>query len=104
MPDQRFRLANKAVIATSAAVAPASLAAGEDARYTISMINNGPSVTSDARLSIDVPTGLAVSAVVAPFEPESGAYGSHGGHAHPQGHSSDGEGRGPRIHDHFASR
>lgn len=48
--------------------------------------------------------GLAVSAVVAPFEPESGAYGSHGGHAHPQGHSSDGEGRGPRIHDHFASR
>ena len=50
-------------LATSAAVAPASLAAGEDARYTISMINNGPSVTSDARLSIDVPTGLAVSAV-----------------------------------------
>ena len=45
--------------------------------------------------------GLEVSAVDAAFEPESGAYGSHGGHAHPHGHSSDGEGRGPRIHDHF---
>jgi urease accessory protein len=48
--------------------------------------------------------GLKVSEVEAPFEPESGAYGSHGGHAHPHGHSSDGEGRGPRIHDHFQSR
>jgi urease accessory protein len=45
--------------------------------------------------------GLKVNEVEAPFEPESGAYGSHGGHAHPHGHSSDGEGRGPRIHDHF---
>lgn len=45
--------------------------------------------------------GLKVSEVEASFEPESGAYGSHGGHAHPHGHSSDGEGRGPRIHDHF---
>ena len=43
--------------------------------------------------------GLEVSEVEAPFEPESGAYGSHGGHAHPHGHSADGEGRGPRIHD-----
>lgn len=43
--------------------------------------------------------GLAVSDCVAPFEPESGAYGGHGGHAHPHGHSADGEGRGPRIHD-----
>ena len=43
--------------------------------------------------------GLAVSETEAPFEPESGAYGGHGGHAHPHGHSSDGEGRGPRIHD-----
>ena len=33
----------------------------------------------------------------AAFEPESGAYGGHGGHAH--GHSADGEGRGARIHD-----
>jgi urease accessory protein len=41
--------------------------------------------------------GLKVSEVEAPFEPESGAYGAHGGH----GHSADGEGRGPRIHDHF---
>ena len=48
--------------------------------------------------------GLAVDAVNAPFEPESGAYGSHGSHAHPHGHSSDGEGRGPRIHDHFQYR
>jgi urease accessory protein len=45
--------------------------------------------------------GLAVTEIDAPFEPESGAYGSH---PHPHGHSSDGEGRGPRIHDHFATR
>ena len=42
--------------------------------------------------------GLPVKDVEAPFEPESGAYA---GHAHPQGHSADGEERGPRIHDHF---
>lgn len=41
--------------------------------------------------------GLPVAAIEAPFEPESGAYGAHGGH----GHSADGEGRGARIHDHF---
>jgi urease accessory protein len=40
--------------------------------------------------------GLPVAEIEAPFEPESGAYG-----AHPHGHSSEGEGRGPRIHDHF---
>ncbi len=44
--------------------------------------------------------GLPVSAVEAAFEPEGGAYGAHGGH----GHSADGEGRGPRIHDHFQPR
>lgn len=43
--------------------------------------------------------GLEVREIEAPFEPESGAYGGHGGHAHPHGHSADGEGRGPRIHD-----
>ncbi len=43
--------------------------------------------------------GLPVTEIEAPFEPESGAYG-----AHPHGHSSDGEGRGPRIHDHFNQR
>ncbi len=43
--------------------------------------------------------GLVVTDIEAPFEPESGAYGGHGGHAHPHGHSADGEGRGPRIHD-----
>lgn len=43
--------------------------------------------------------GLAVSEIEVPFEPESGAYGGHAGHAHPHGHSADGEGRGPRIHD-----
>ena len=44
--------------------------------------------------------GLAVADVLSPFEPESGAYGAHGGHSHaPQGHSADGEGRGPRIHE-----
>lgn len=43
--------------------------------------------------------GLAVTETEAPFEPESGAYGGHGGHAHPHGHSADGEGRGARIHD-----
>ena len=41
--------------------------------------------------------GLPVVEMEAPFEPEAGAYGAHGGH----GHSADGEGRGPRIHDHF---
>ncbi|WP_310452436.1 urease accessory protein UreE [Sulfuritalea sp.] len=45
--------------------------------------------------------GLPVSEVEAPFEPESGAYGAHGGHSH----SADGEGESaktrPRIHDHF---
>jgi len=45
--------------------------------------------------------GLKVNEVEAPFEPESGAYGSFGSHPHPHGHSTDGEGRGPRIHDHF---
>ncbi|MDA8260033.1 MAG: urease accessory protein UreE [Betaproteobacteria bacterium] len=43
--------------------------------------------------------GLTVIESEAPFDPESGAYGGHGGHAHPHGHSADGEGRGPRIHD-----
>ena len=43
--------------------------------------------------------GLPVVETVAPFEPESGAYGS-GSHSHaPHGHSADGEGRGPRIHE-----
>jgi urease accessory protein len=41
--------------------------------------------------------GLKLAEIEAPFEPESGAYGSHGGH----GHSADGEGRGAKIHDHF---
>lgn len=48
--------------------------------------------------------GLKVTEIEAPFEPESGAYGS-GGHVHPHGHSADGEGsvanNRPRIHDHF---
>lgn len=42
---------------------------------------------------------LNVIETVAPFEPESGAYGGNGGHAHAHGHSADGEGRGARIHD-----
>lgn len=45
--------------------------------------------------------GLRIAAVEAPFEPESGAYGAHGGH----GHGGDGEGEfsrmRPRIHDNF---
>lgn len=40
--------------------------------------------------------GLPICEVMAPFEPESGAYSAH---AHPHGHSADGEGRGPRIHE-----
>jgi urease accessory protein len=44
--------------------------------------------------------GVPVAEIEAPFEPEAGAYGAHGGH----GHSADGEGRGPRIHDHFQPR
>jgi urease accessory protein len=43
---------------------------------------------------------LKVSEIEAPFEPESGAYGHAGAHGS-HGHSADGEGRGPRIHDHF---
>lgn len=43
--------------------------------------------------------GLEVTEGEFPFDPESGAYGGHGGHAHPHGHIADGEGRGPRIHD-----
>jgi urease accessory protein len=42
--------------------------------------------------------GLKLAEIELPFEPESGAYGAH---PHPHGHSVDGEGRGPRIHDHF---
>ncbi|MDP3511312.1 MAG: urease accessory protein UreE [Sulfuritalea sp.] len=41
--------------------------------------------------------GIKLAEIEAPFEPESGAYGSHGGH----GHSADGEGSGAKIHDHF---
>jgi urease accessory protein len=41
--------------------------------------------------------GFAVTQIVAPFEPEGGAYGSHGGHSH--GHDADGEGGKPRIHE-----
>ena len=44
--------------------------------------------------------GLPVSEVDAPFEPEAGAYGAHGGH----GHGAAGEGAfghaRPKIHDH----
>lgn len=47
--------------------------------------------------------GLKVAEIEAPFEPESGAYGAHGAHGG-HGHSADGEGRGPRIHDHFAGK
>lgn len=50
-------------LATTVSVAPASLTAGDDARFTVTMTNRGPSITSDARLSIDVPAGLAVSAI-----------------------------------------
>ena len=48
--------------------------------------------------------GVPVTEIEAPFEPEAGAYGAHGGH----GHSADGEGASaharPRIHDHFQPR
>lgn len=44
--------------------------------------------------------GLKLTEIEAPFEPESGAYGAHGGH----GHSADGEGRRPRIHDHLTHK
>ena len=48
--------------------------------------------------------GLPVSEIEAPFEPEAGAYGAHGGH----GHSAAGEGEfaqaRPKIHDHFQPR
>ncbi|HQT81899.1 MAG: hypothetical protein B7Z60_00920 [Ferrovum sp. 37-45-19] len=41
--------------------------------------------------------GLQVEEAHIPFEPESGAYGKHVGHSH--GHSTDGIGRGARIHE-----
>lgn len=41
--------------------------------------------------------GLEVEELMAPFEPESGAYGKQAGHAH--GHGFDSIGRGARIHD-----
>lgn len=48
--------------------------------------------------------GLPVVEIEAAFEPESGAYGAHGGN----GHSAGGEGEfansRPRIHDHFSDR
>ena len=48
--------------------------------------------------------GLPVAEIEAPFEPEAGAYGAHGGHRH----GADGEGgfvqARPRIHDHFQGR
>lgn len=47
--------------------------------------------------------GLKLAEIEAPFEPESGAYGAHGAHGG-HGHSADGEGRGARIHDHFAKQ
>ena len=46
--------------------------------------------------------GLPVFELRSPFEPEPGAYGGHGDHSHshaPKGHSANGEGRGPRIHE-----
>ena len=47
--------------------------------------------------------GLPVTEIAAAFEPEAGAYGEHGAHGG-HGHGADGEGRGPRIHDHFQPR
>lgn len=48
--------------------------------------------------------GTKLSEINAPFEPESGAYGGQGAHAH----SGNGDGSpghpGPKIHDHFARR
>jgi len=46
----------------------------------------------------DMVLGLGGEAVEteAPFEPEAGAYGGHGGHTHPHSH-----GKGAKIHDHF---
>lgn len=50
-------------LATTVSVTPATLAAGEDARFSVTMRNLGPSVTSDARLSIDIPAGLTVHTI-----------------------------------------
>lgn len=43
--------------------------------------------------------GLEVVAREAPFEPEGGAYGGHGGHAHPHGADGASATARPRIHD-----
>jgi urease accessory protein len=47
--------------------------------------------------------GLPVSEIEAPFEPEAGAYGGHGGHGHGAGGDGDSEAghTRPKIHDHF---
>lgn len=50
-------------LATAVSVTPESLAVGDDARFAVTMRNIGPSVTSDARLSIDIPTGLTVHTI-----------------------------------------
>ena len=48
--------------------------------------------------------GLPVAEIDAAFEPESGAYGAHGGHAHGAGGEGEFAQARPRIHDHFAGR
>ncbi|MGD9597233.1 MAG: M12 family metallo-peptidase [Steroidobacteraceae bacterium] len=50
-------------LATSVSATPAALAVGDDSRFAVTMSNLGPSVTSDARLSIDIPTGLTVHTI-----------------------------------------
>lgn len=50
-------------LATTVSVAPASLTAGDDARFTVTMMNRVRPSRPTRGLSIDVPAGLAVSAI-----------------------------------------
>lgn len=45
--------------------------------------------------------GLPVTEIETSFEPEAGAYGGHGGHAH---HDGSGQGNGARIHEYSRAK
>lgn len=50
-------------LATRISVTPASLELGDDTQVTVTISNGGPADAADARLSVDIPTGLTVGAI-----------------------------------------
>lgn len=60
-------------LAATLTATPASLVVGDDTTLTATMSNRGPFDTADARLSIDVPTGLTIGAI------EAGGLGCNAG-------------------------